>query len=418
MIITSQASALSTVGRHRNDRVVVDLEQKDRFLNELRQIGFTAVNVDNAALGLALVHISGEGQIPGESEIRAEMRRQAPAYGEPSDVDVLLAYMRAVFTRAGLILIAGKDRMLAEGTPYTGGGEGDPARAGVLKIKDPLPAPGGRIRVGMLDSGLFPHPELNGRVLAAPEGVLGRKAPDEGWVAPVGHAVHLAGLVAQQAPNAVLITRQVLDSTNEADSWALAAAMVEFIGEVDILLTAIGGATVDGDPPLLLERAEARLGCLHIASAGNWGNVGRTVPIPPYPSPTSESVIYPGALPGVVAVGALTDNHQPAPYSQPGSWVRAMALATRPSLYLEGDVQLVHKDEQGELVPTGKIETFDGSATWEGTSAAAAYFTGAVAAVAEACGMPPREAVELMLSDDPGPVVSALPAFVGIRPVA
>ncbi|MFC7648065.1 S8/S53 family peptidase [Streptosporangium lutulentum] len=218
-----------------------------------------------------------------------------------------------------------------------------------------------------------------------------------------GHAVHLAGILAQQAPNADLIVRQALTDF-EVDSWTLATKMVEFRNEVDILVTALGGTTWDNQPPMVLRRAEARLGCVHVSSAGNWGNVDDPLR---FPSPTRRSAIFPGALADVIAVGALDESGERTPYSQSGPWVTAMAPGRHGSLFLER-AGLVGRDAKGVFFSTGVVELFGGFARWDGTSAAAAYFAGVVAAEAQNRETSVEEAVHRLLD---GPATSRIRPF-------
>ncbi|MEU0567355.1 S8/S53 family peptidase [Nonomuraea sp. NPDC005983] len=396
----------TSTGTYRLDEIVVDAQHDQLVLDRLKSV--TAGHDTDPVLGLTRLQLVDLGQFP----LRADL--QTRLTGEPSVLDRVLFQLREEFREEhhGWTPTMAKVRMYAEGTPYTGGGAGDPERlAPGERVEIPARAStrGRRVRVGILDCALYRHPQLDKRYLTDSAAF---EQPADPPPATLGHAVYLSGIVLQRAPGVELVVRQALDGSNQVDSWTLARTMAEFSHDVDILLTSLGGATWDDQPPFVLERAEARLGCLHVASAGNWGNLTQAAS---YPSPTRESTIFPAALPGVIAVGALDEAGERAAYSQSGPWVDLMAPGRHDGLFLE-HARLLRRDETGVLRP-GDPVGFDGVTRWEGTSAAAAYVAGGIAAVALERGVTIQEAAEALLSGDPY-LARDVPAVAGVRPYA
>jgi subtilisin family serine protease len=235
------------------------------------------------------------------------------------------------------------------------------------------PAPdaslGAGVRVGVLDTRVAVHPALAGHFTADPSKVLAHGVGEhQAWE---GHATFVTGLIVQQAPAAEIIVKPVLLHDGRATVWETAAAIVEFDAEqVDVLNLSLGCRTTDGIPPLVLRRAIDRIRreCVVVAAAGNHGQTNYCY------RPT-----WPAALPGVVAVGALTDlpsSGEQAPFSPKLPWVDVLAKGVAvESTYLQGVVTVLN--ENGTEVPA----PFDhGFARWTGTSFAAATVTGAIAA--------------------------------------
>ncbi|GAA2288262.1 hypothetical protein GCM10010149_38560 [Nonomuraea roseoviolacea subsp. roseoviolacea] len=411
------AEGATRTDRYLDDQLVAETRDEGPVLAELE--GFLAAPPDrDLVLGLTRVQVGDLSRFPFDRDLDQRMIAEARAAGlppgapPPSDLDRLLFHLRDRLRNGSWVPRMAKVRMHADGLPYTGGLDGNPRRlAGEPDVVIPARSTyqGPRVRVGILDGAFYRHPALAGHYLADSAAFGEQERPDP--PATMGHAVHLAGIVARQAPGADIVIRQALNEENQVDSWALAKAMVLFRGEVDILLTALGGTTWDGRAPFVLERAESRLGCLHVASAGNWG-----LPVTrPYPSPTRDSTIYPAALPGVIAVGALDEKGERAPYSQSAPWISLMAPGEHDGLFLRR-ASLVERNAQGVLVVSAyeRPVDFGGYASWSGTSAAAAYATGALAALVTALGGTAQEAAETLLSGDPG-LAGRVPATGGIR---
>jgi thermitase len=137
-------------------------------------------------------------------------------------------------------------------------------------------------------------------------------------------------------------------------------------------------------------------GVLIVASAGNLG--------------TAEPV-YPAAFDGVVAVGAVTHDLRPAPFSSHGAWVTCSAVGV-------GVVStFVRGTGPPEPDPAHPDQVFgaDPWAMWSGTSFSAPQVSGAIARLCqEDPAITPRAALATLLSGRPalpglGPVVRLLP---------
>lgn len=242
------------------------------------------------------------------------------------------------------------------------------------------------VLVGVLDTALFPHEFLDGH-LADPSPLFERVArPDYGALGPMsGHATFVASLIANEAPDARIDLRSVLEGEPaSATMWETAKGIASFIGaDIEILNLSLGCRTFDGKPPLVLAKAVQRLGSsvLVVAAAGNHGA-----------SAHSESPVWPAALPGVVAVGAVDpDDGMLAAFSPRSPWV----AVTAPGVGVEG----AYVDAAVKLAD-GTVKKFDGWARWSGTSFAAATVTGMVAARTVPGAKSARQALEELLSAD------------------
>jgi hypothetical protein len=254
--------------------------------------------------------------------------------------------------------------------PYTGGGQGDPqwddARGGFPERSHP---PNPQIKVGILDTRLFAHPDLAGRYLA-----------DHGTLVPAAtastpdseaHATFIAGVVVARAPNADLVVGHVLNAYNICgSSWDVATRMAAFADAgVSVLNISFGAVTHDDQPPLVLRRTVQALtadGVVIVAAAGNHG--------------PKQAKMWPAALDEVVAVGAgarvpgKRDEFEVAKFSPQRDWVDLLAPG----------------------VGVRSLYKANGYASWDGTSFSAAEVSGAIAHLVETRHMTPAQAVDLL----------------------
>jgi hypothetical protein len=372
-------------------------------------------------LGLALLTLADVGA--GAAELRAghsglagRVKRARPAGSptgiEPSDLDLLIFWLREHFGSAysGWVPTMGKNRVIdpVRGLPYVGGGgEGDPyfggsgdprtssgANGGTIAeapVLAPPPRwtpraakPGQGVRVGLLDTRLYPNEWLAGGYLAAADDLL--QIPATGGTPPpasAGHATFIAGLILRRAPGAELVVRPVLNNKAVGRAWDVAREMASFIGSgVDILNLSFGCYTDDGEPPLVLARAVSLVSAeiLLVAAAGNHGDIdelrkeGKVKDASWTSGLHDRTPVWPAAFDEVVAVGA-TDGDKLAPFSPETPWVDVTAPGVNvESTYMTGKVKLTESDGS----PTATFS--DGFAYWNGTSFAAATVSGAVAA--------------------------------------
>jgi subtilisin family serine protease len=242
------------------------------------------------------------------------------------------------------------------------------------------------VRVGILDTRVYPNEQLAGRYMADAESELPAEA--KGPISHYeGHATFIAGLVLAQAPNAELEIHDVLHGDEaRATAWELATSMARLAGSgIDVLNLSLACQTQDGQPPMVLSRAVDLLSpeMVIVAAAGNIDNdlVDGTKPM------------WPAAFDKVISVGACDDNGVAADFSPAAPWVDLLAHGVDvSSTYLVGKVTIKcdgHDDGHGSPVD------FDGCARWSGTSFAAATVSGVIAAEL-ASGNSPRPALRVL----------------------
>jgi len=384
-----------------DDEIIVDLNDLAGIQEVLDSGGVSWERMEKCPpIGLALISAGDLGKIP-------------ESYTDPdavSELDRLISYVKRAFAEqhSGREPDIGKNRLAGsiEGSPYTGGGisgpytggaepaaftgsgragpytgggksgpytgggQGDPqwddARGGFPERSHP---PNPQVKVGILDTRLFAHPDLAGRYLA-----------DHGTLVPAAtastpdseaHATFIAGVVVARAPNADLVVGHVLNAYNICgSSWDVATRMAAFArAGVSVLNISFGAATHDDEPPLVLRRTVQALtasGVVIVAAAGNHG--------------PKQAKMWPAALKEVVAVGAgarvpgKKDEFEVAKFSPQREWVDLLAPG----------------------VGVRSLYKANGYATWDGTSFSAAGVSGAIAHLAETRHMTPAQAVDLL----------------------
>jgi len=393
-----------------DDEIIVDLNDLAGIQEVLDASGVSWARMEKCQrIGLALIGVGDLGQIP-------------EWYADPdavSELDRLISYVKRAFAEqhSGREPEIGKNRLAGsiEGSPYTGGGisgpytggaepagftgsgragpytgggkagpytgggksgpytggdQGDPqwddSRGGFPERSHP---PRSQVKVGILDTRLFAHPDLAGRYLAdhrtlVPAATV--STPDS-----EAHATFIAGVVVTRAPNADLVVGHVLNAYNICgSSWDVATRMAAFAGAgVSVLNISFGAVTHDDEAPLVLRRTVQALtasGVVIVAAAGNHG--------------PKQAKMWPAALDEVVAVGAgarvpgKKDEFEAAKFSPQGDWVNLLAPG----------------------VGVRSLYKANGYATWDGTSFSAAEVSGAIAHLAETRDMTPAQAVELL----------------------
>ena len=253
--------------------------------------------------------------------------------------------------------------------PYTGGDQSDPqwddSRAGFPERNNP---PNPQVKVGILDTRLFAHPDLAGRYLTDHDALVPAttaSTPDS-----EAHATFIAGIILAEAPNADLIVGHVLNAYNICgSSWDVATKMAAFVDAgVSVLNISFGAATHDDKPPLVLRRAVNKLTSRRVVIVAAAGNHG-----------PNETKMWPAAFKKVVAVGAGTriadtDSFKVADFSPRRRWVDLLAPGE--------DISSLYKAS--------------GYRRWSGTSFSAAVVSGAVAYLVETQRMTPGQAVDLL----------------------
>lgn len=195
------------------------------------------------------------------------------------------------------------------------------------------------VRVAVLDTGInLDHPELRGKVVAQKDFVDLRGLDTSAFVGDflgaddnpedeLGHGTHVAGIIAAEgvamdpgiAPECRLMAVRVLatvqdgarrqgagivDNINTAIKWSVDNG-------ADVINMSLGIRHTGGGLPHedVIRYAIAR-GVTVVAASGNDG---------------TDTKYYPGALPGVVAVGAVDERGQVAPFTSYGAQITVVA---------------------------------------------------------------------------------------------
>jgi len=191
---------------------------------------------------------------------------------------------------------------------------------GILEVNAPqvwsqLGMTGQGVGVAIVDSGVYPHPDLAGRIVAsidfttASPTVSSTPGGDPG-----GHGTHVAGLVAGDgtqsggaytgvAPRANIIDVRVIDSNGSSNvstilrglQWVLANRTTYNIKVVNMSLGATPSGSYKSDFMATAAEVLTFSGIAVVVSAGNSG-------------PLAGTVTTPGTDPYVITVGALDDN--------------------------------------------------------------------------------------------------------------
>lgn len=286
----------------------------------------------------------------------------------------------------------GKNRDMANpiiGMPETRPHGDGPPELAATPAAVPMTERGRGVRVGILDTKIFDHPDLTGRFVADHAALWrasGRPVPSR-----AGHATFIAGLVLRRAPATELHVADVLTDDGDGTVWDLATKLLALAEDgLQVVNLSLGCRTEDNKPPLVLRRAVELISSqvVVVASAGNHG--ARDEHAQP---------VWPAALPDVVAVGATDENGGYADYSPKAPWVTCTTPGTATSTYLKA-----------KKVTTSKGEvSFDGYAVWRGTSFAAATVTGAIAAETVPGKVSARDALRDLLDNTASVVTRYVP---------
>jgi thermitase len=281
--------------------------------------------------------------------------------------------------------------------------EGPPAAPAVARAA---------VRVALVDTGLAAKPRTDGWLDGVPIGPANTDPLDV--LAPAGrldwgagHGTFTAGIVRRVAPQCEIVAYRFTRGDGlgtDQDVAALllrAAAEGHQAGVPTIINASLGTPGIDGAPPAAMRAAIELISArypdvLVVAAAGNMG--------------TAEPV-YPAAFDTVVAVGALTDDLRPAPFSSHGPWLTCSTVGVGVvSTFVPG----VSPPEPDPGHPD-QVFGPDAWAMWTGTSFSAPQVSGAVARLcAENPGVTARAALDLLLADRPklpgyGKVLRLLP---------
>lgn len=232
------------------------------------------------------------------------------------------------------------------------------------------------IVVGVLDTGLDPHPWFASRTWFEPEPEVLDADDDSGQDRQAGHGTFVGGVVLQHAPGVILRPQRVLSSLGFSDDLTVAAGLRALRqssaarGEqVRVVVLTSGCHTADDlCPPVLRAELECLDGVVVVAAAGNF---------------STTRPFWPAALTGVIGVAALADDGRLADFSNTGEWVDAAAPG----------VDVVSSHVHLRTSNNGEPRRY-GFARWSGTSFAAPRVAAEVAAELHA-GHEPAGAAEI-----------------------
>ncbi|MGY1593103.1 S8 family serine peptidase [Geodermatophilus sp. SYSU D00708] len=183
--------------------------------------------------------------------------------------------------------------------------------------------------VAVLDTGVAPHPELAGALVA---GQNFTTSDTTDTTDRHGHGTHVAGTIAADAGSAVegvaagarLMPVKVLpDSGSGISTWANAGIVWAADHGADVINMSLGGPGNSSVYAAAVDYARSK-GVTVVAAAGN---------------DNSSAPFYPAATPGVVSVAAVDDAKAKAPFSNYGPSVDVAAPGVGIlSTYLDGDL--------------------------------------------------------------------------------
>jgi hypothetical protein len=264
--------------------------------------------------------------------------------------------------------------------------QGGPEPAARRWPPHPPTAQAGPVRVAIVDTGVTSQTRTDGWLdgLAHPGNIdalyENPDAPDPADLrldAAGGHGTSVAGIIQNEAPATTLAMYAAVPPDGSALESGIACAMVNAVqegfdaGQSVVLNLSLGTTTTGDEPPVALQAAvdlieemaaEQDRDVLIVAAAGNYGD---------------SRPVWPAAFRGVVAVGALTQQRTPAPWSSRGPWVDCAVLGDGVlTVYVEGTEDSFFDTDPDTFGP-------DSFALQFGTSFSAPQVAGRVAHVAQ-----------------------------------
>jgi subtilisin family serine protease len=252
---------------------------------------------------------------------------------------------------------------------------------------------GASVTVGIVDTGIWASaPAVHTEWLAG--GYTIEAGDEDGLFAPGGqllaeqggHGTFVAGVLRQAAPGVPFDPQRVLSPGGLADELALAGALSGLSPEVGIINLSLGCQTMDNlaSQPLTNAISGIPEETVIVAAAGNSGN---------------NRPNWPAAFDRVVAVAAVEKTSETQEgiklthYSNFGQWVDAAAFGEWVSTYVTGTMRLFDPVGTPVDIPYGRF------ARWSGTSFAAPYVAGRIAALVGTAGIgTAQEAAAQLLS--------------------
>ena len=400
------------VEKFHRDQLVVAQSELAILQRMLRELHVTWADVD-VSPALRLARITGLGGVDaaasallGDPRIGPDLHRHRAdrekalaahqAAGPDGQLSTLALLIKGIQLRfavhyPGWQIRIGKNYRpsLVKGYPHIGGGEGAPTPTSddftkAADVAHHNPQPGRGVRVGLLDTKLFRHERLADHYVGREEDLL--RAGQRDFTEFDGHCAFVASCILQQAPDAQLYLRHVLDSLGDGSAWDAAVAIADMAQSgLDVVNLSFGEfMTDDNTAPMVLEAAVRRFGpeTVIIAAAGNNGDAGHLPSGRQLQGVAPDTKAYPAALANVIGVGAMDADGDLAPFTpRPAPWISLYARGTDLNgAYLRGTVAVATTEQDPDGTQRTRDQVFDGTANWAGCSFAAGIVTGVIAA--------------------------------------
>ncbi len=396
----------------------------DDHVDKSEDLGLARIR-DLRGVGEAAARLSQPSAI-GNGLRRYQQDQADLRYGQhPADLEIVIKALHLRFAQdfPGWKVTIGKNYWSSQvmGHPHFGGGQGAPKRTDA-ELKLPDSEAGRGVRVGVLDTALFPAGILAGHYIGRRDDLLN---PGQGeYTVFDGHCAFVSSCILLRAPAAELHLHRVLDSAGDGSAWAAAVAMAQMARTgLEVVNLSFGEfLTDDNTAPMVLDAAVRRFGpdTVVVAAAANNGDAAELTPEQVRAGIRPNSASYPAALPDVIGVGALDRDGKRAAFTpDPAPWIALLAPGVGlVGAYVQGDVVIERTAGDGQLLGKDRVP-FDGKAEWEGNSFAAAVVTGAIAAGTVPGRRTARQALDDLMRSEPGPAGHGIvPNAPHVRPGA
>ncbi|QIN80460.1 S8 family serine peptidase [Rubrobacter marinus] len=253
--------------------------------------------------------------------------------------------------------------------------------------------------VAILDTGVQQgHPDLRDSLVPGYDFVDDEPNPEEEPEGTMtGHGTHVAGIVHLAAPDAKIMPLRVLDAEGRGNVFVIAEAVQRAVDPdgnpatddgADVINLSLGSSTqselladvtddLSDDDDVDALRGVPAEGVVAVASAGN---------------ESAESLVYPAAEAGVLAVASVGEDETKSDFSNFGSsWIDVAAPG----------------DDVYSAFPTDRY------ASWDGTSMAAPFVAGQAALIRSREGSSTPAAVEALIRETARPLDAKNPAYAG-----
>jgi subtilase family protein len=316
-----------------------------------------------------------------EAELDGRIQRKRPMHDrlDVSHYDIAGDLHDTVETLRKLGVRCGPNHVLAGEPRYIGGPATiiEPTDYG---LTEPAGCEGEGVTIAVLDTGFRTDVQqwLVDRVdTDAPDEPLDKHNQDGDLDHEAGHGTFIAGVIADIAPGAKIIARQVLESDGFGDEAKIAQTISDVVALApDVINLSLGAYTHGNLPPVGLANALRQVDRTKTVVVAAAGNAGRDVPF------------WPAALKQVWSVAAVDDDGMRACFSNFGHWVDCGMKGV--------DIKSCFPDWNGG----GPGPFTNGWAMWSGTSFAAPRLAGLIAREMTDSGtrVPATEAVHRVLA--------------------